>query len=429
MKKYLLALIAKKEARAKEIKEQIKTAATADEVRALGDTLNSVLDELNEAREQLAKLDDDGNGGDGEGEGDTQSNSNDPDDDGQRANIPANAQLRGSFKMGKAAAKKNEDMYDTEEYRTAFMEHVCRNVPIPPQYRASTTTGDAGAVIPTTILNEIIQRIDSYGNIFSKVRKLAIQGGVSIPILSLKPEATWIGETTPTQDKKIQANKSITFNYFGLECKISQTLLVNVTTLAMFQQLFVPLATEAMVKAAELSIISGSGTNQPLGILNDSRIPAENIIEISAEDMATWGGWKKAVFAKMKKSYRTGEFIMNQATFDGYIDGMTDQTGQPIGRVNYGIDGAETYRFGGKNIETVDDFLLPSYEECEAGKAFAIFGKLSDYGWNSNMEMQTVKWTDHDTNEIKNKCILIADGKLIDPNGILIIKKASESSE
>lgn len=428
MREYLLKIIAAKEKRAAELKEQIKTAATADEVRALGDTLNSVLDELTEAKSQLAKLDDDGGngeGGNGEGDGSTQTDNNDPDDDGQRANIPANAQLRGSFKMGKAAAKKNEDKYDTEEYRTAFMHYVCRNVPIPPQYRATTTTGDAGAVIPTTILNEIIQRIDSYGNIFAKVRRLAIQGGVAIPILSLKPEATWIGETTPSQDKKIQANTNITFSYFGLECKISQTLLVNVTTLAMFQQLFVPLATEAMVKAIEKSIISGTGTNQPLGILNDTRIPAENIIEISAEDIATWGGWKKAVFAKMKKSYRTGEFIMNQATFDGYIDGMTDQTGQPIGRINYGIDGAETYRFGGKNIETVDDFILPSYEDCAAGEVFAIFGKLSDYGWNSNMEMQTVKWTDHDTNEIKNKCILIADGKLIDPYGILLIKKAS----
>jgi HK97 family phage major capsid protein len=427
MKKYLRDLIAKKEKRAAELKEQIKTAETADEVRALGDTLDNVLEELRAAKEQLAKLDDDGNGdGDGEGEGgNTDGGNDDGNDDGQRANIPVNAQLRGSFKLGAAAKSKNEDMYDTEEYRTAFMNYVCRNVPIPPQYRATTTTGDAAAVIPTTILNEIIQRIDSYGNIFAKVRKLSIQGGISIPILSLKPEATWIGETTPSQDKKTQANTSITFSYFGLECKISQTLLANVTTLAMFQQLFVPLATEAMVKAIEKSIISGTGTNQPLGILNDTRIPAENIIEISDEDMATWGGWKKAVFAKMKKSYRKGEFIMNQATFDGYIDGMTDQTGQPIGRVNYGIDGAETYRFGGKNIETVDDFLLPSYEECAAGEAFAIFGMLTDYGWNSNMEMQTVKWTDHDTNEIKNKCILIADGKLIDPNGILIIKKAS----
>lgn len=423
MKQFLLDLIAKKEKREQELRTQIKNSNDVDEVRALGETLENLRSEIEDAKKQLAKLDDDG---DGEGEGGNADggNSNEP-DDGQRTAIPANAQLRGSFKIGAAAKSKNEDMYDTEEYRTAFMNYVCRNVPIPPQYRATTTTGDAAAVIPTTILNEIIQRIDSYGNIFAKVRKLSIQGGISIPILSLKPEATWIGETTPSQDKKIQANTSITFSYFGLECKISQTLLANVTTLAMFQQLFVPLATEAMVKAIEKSIISGTGTNQPLGILNDSRIPAENIIEISDEDMATWGGWKKAVFAKMKKSYRKGEFIMNQATFDGYIDGMTDQTGQPIGRVNYGIDGAETYRFGGKNIETVDDFLLPSYEECAAGEAFAIFGMLSDYGWNSNMEMLTNKWTDHDTNEIKNKCILIADGKLIDPNGILIIKKAS----
>lgn len=425
MKKFLLDLIAKNEKREQELRTQIKNSNDADEVRALGDTLNNVLEELRAAKEQLAKLDDDGNGDGGEGDGGTQSNSNEPDDDGQRAAIPANAQLRGSFKIGAAKKAEKVDMYDTEEYRTAFMNYVCRNVPIPPQYRATTTTGDAAAVIPTTILNEIIQRIDSYGNIFAKVRKLSIQGGISIPILSLKPEATWIGETTPSQDKKIQANTYITFGYFGLECKISQTLLASVTTLAMFQQLFVPLATEAMVKAIEKSIISGTGTNQPLGILNDDRIPAENIIEISDEDMATWGGWKKAVFAKMKKSYRKGEFIMNQATFDGYIDGMTDQTGQPIGRVNYGIDGAETYRFGGKNIETVDDFLLPSYEECAAGEAFAIFAMLTDYGWNSNMEMLTNKWTDHDNNEIKNKCILIADGKLIDPYGVLIIKKAS----
>ncbi len=429
MKKYLLKLIAAKEKRAAELRQEIKDAKTADEVRALGATLDSVLEELREAKEQLANIDDDGGDGNGEGDGGTQSSSNDPDgddgDDGQRSNIPAGAQLRGKFKAAAAAAKENDDKYDSEEYRKAFMNFVCRNVPIPPQYRATTTTSDASAVIPTTILNEIIQNLDTYGNIFAKVRRLAIQGGVAIPILSLKPEATWIGETTPSQDKKIQANTSITFSYFGLECKISQTLLANVTTLAMFQQLFVPLATEAMIKAIELSIISGNGTNQPLGILNDTRVPESNIIEISAEEIASWGGWKKAVFAKMKKSYRTGEFIMNQATFDGYIDGMTDQTGQPIGRVNYGIDGAETYRFGGKNIETVEDGILPSYDDCPAGEAFAIFIKLSDYGFNSNLEMQTVKWTDHDTNEIKNKCILIADGKLIDPNGVLIIKKAS----
>lgn len=427
MREWLKKIIKAKEERAAALRAEIKEAKTADEVRALGETLDSVLEELKDAKEQLDKLDDD-NSGDGNGAGgdDMQGNSDDPDGgDGSRSGgIPAGAQLRGSFKSA-AATKKTDDVYDTEEYRKSFMDFVCRNTPIPPQYRATTTTTDASAVIPTTILNEIIQKLDSYGNIYAKVRKLNIQGGVAIPILSLKPTATWIGETSPSQDKKIQANTSISFNYYGLECKISQTLFANVTTLTMFQQLFVPLATEAVVKALEISIVNGTGTNQPLGIIKDTRIPADNIIEISADDIATWGGWKKAVFAKMKKAYRNGEFIMNQATFDGYIDGMTDQTGQPIGRVNYGIDGAETYRFGGKNIETVEDDILPSYEDCAEGEVFAIFMKLSDYVINSNMEMQTVKWTDNDTNEIKNKCILMADGKLADVNGVLLIKKAA----
>ena len=428
MKEFLRKLIKAKEERATQLRKAIKEAKTADEVRALGETLDSVLEELTEAKNQLAELDD--NGGDGEGANGEGTNGGDGEEGGEGRNgaIPAGAILRGSYRTN-TPARQSDDIYASEEYRTAFMEFVCRNTPIPPQYRATTTTTDAGAVIPTTILNEIISKLESYGNIYAKVRKLNIQGGVAIPILSLKPTATWIGETTPSQDKKIQANTSISFNYYGLECKISQTLFVNVTTLAMFQQLFVPLATEAIVKALEISIFSGSGTNQPLGILNDNRVPAANIIEISEEDLTTWGGWKSAVFAKMKKAYRRGEFVMNQATFDTYIDGMVDQTGQPIGRVNYGIDGAETYRFGGKNIETVEDDILPSYDDCAEGAAFAVFIDFKDYAINSNLEMTTVKWTDHDTNEIKNKCILIADGKLVDANGVLIIKKAAAATE
>lgn len=418
MRAFLEQLIRNYEQRAAALRTQINGAQTADEVRSLGETLNAVLDELTAAREQLANLDDSGSGNGSEGDTDNG-------DDSRSGGIPENAQLRGAFRMGGAAQQPAADPYDTEEYRTAFMNFVCRGVQIPVQLRATTTTTDASAVIPTSIVNEIIQQLDTYGNILGKVRRLNVQGGIAIPILSLKPTATWIGETTPSADQKIKANESITFSYFGLECKISQTLLANVTTLAMFQQLFVPLATEAVVRALEVAIVKGTGGTQPLGILNDTRIPEANIIEISADDVVSWGGWKSAVFAKMKKAYRNGEFIMNQATFDAIIDGMTDQTGQPIGRVNYGIDGGETYRFGGKNIETVEDDILPSYEAAAAGEAFAIFMKLSDYAINSNMEMQTVKWTDNDTNEIKNKCILICDGRVVDPYGILIIKKAN----
>ena len=425
MREFLKKLIKAKEERAAELRKAIQAAATADEVRALGATLDSVLEELKDAKEQLENLDDDGDSNGAGTEPDDSRGAGVEPDDSRGAFNPAGAVKRGSFRMG-APAGSDTDMYDTEEYRTAFMNFVCRSTPIPAQFRATTTTSDATAVIPTTIMNEIIQKMDSYGNILAKVRRLNVQGGLAIPILSLKPTATWIGETTPSQDQRIRANESIMFSFYGLECKISQTLLANVTTLAMFQQLFVPLATEAIVKALEISIFNGSGTGQPLGILNDTRIPADNIIEVTDDDVSTWGGWHEAVIAKIPKEYRKGgEFVMNQATWDANIDGMTDQTGQPIARVNYGIDGEESYRFCGKNVETVGDDMLPSYATCAAGETFAIFGNLTNYIINSNMEMTTEKWKDHDTNEIKNKCILICDGKLADVYGMFLIKKAS----
>ena len=97
------------------------------------------------------------------------------------------------------------------------MNYVCRGVAIPAEYRAAetTTTADSGAVIPTTIMNEIIQKLESYGSIYAKVRKINVQGGVSIPIADLKPTAHWITEAKSSDDQKASAKNSVTFNYYG----------------------------------------------------------------------------------------------------------------------------------------------------------------------------------------------------------------------
>lgn len=435
MEKYLKELIKKKEERAKELRKLIQAATTADEVRSLGDTLNDVLEELQDAKEQLDKLDEDGDG-DGNGDGNGDGDGNGSGDEG-RSVIPSGAQVRNAgvttlaaFQTAQAAQKREKtDPHDTAEYRAAFMNYVCRNVPIPAEMREAATTAaaDAGAVIPTTLMNEIIMKLDTYGNIYAKVRKLNVQGGVAIPIVSLKPEAKWVGENS-SDAQKIEAKSKITFSYFGVECKIAQTLLVNVATIEAFQALFVPLAAEAIVKALEIAIMNGNGTTQPLGILKDSRVPATNVITITPSEFASWEGWHKKVKAKMKKAYRNGDFIMNQSTFDGYIDGMVDKNGQPIGRTNYGINGEETYRFLGKTVETVEDDLIASWDDAKKGDVVAVFANLQDYAINSNMQMTAVKWTDNDTNEIKNKCIMIVDGKLVDANGVLIIKKGEDAA-
>ena len=322
--------------------------------------------------------------------------------------------------------REPEDMHDTVAYRKAFMEYVCRGVAIPVEFRAAATntTADNGAVIPTTIMNEIIQKLESYGEIYARVRKTNIQGGVSIPIVDLKPTAHWITEATPSEDQKTTAKNAITFNYYGLECKIAQSILANAVTLKMFTDLFVPMATEAMVKAIEIAIFNGTGEGQPLGILKDTRVT--KTVTLTPDEYASWKGWH-AVKAKMKKAYRNGSFIMNQSTFDSGIEGMEDKNGQPIGRTNYGINGEETYRFMGKNVQTVEDDVLPSWDDANVGDVFAVFMQLSDYVINTNMEMQVVKWTDNDNNKIKNKCLMVVDGKVADAEGIILVKKGAKA--
>lgn len=422
MKKYLEKRLAKLTAKRDALAARAKDTQDINELRSINSQIDEINGDIADINEQIADLDAEPRGA--------------AEPVAAPAAEPAAGEARGVLANGynpigrfsTPAAAPVVDAYDTKEYRTAFMEYMCRGTAIPAELRATTTTADASAVIPTTIMNEIIQKMDAYGNIWNKVRKINVQGGVEIPILSVKPTAQWITETQSSPDKKISVNTKISFSYYGLECKVAQTILVNVVSLAMFENLFATLVVEAMVRALEGAIINGSGSGQPTGITVDSRVPEANVITMTEAQFSKWNEWKKRVFAKMAKSYRSGIFIMAQSTWDAYIDGMVDTVGQPIGRVNYGIaDGGENYRFGGKTVETVEPTLVKDFETAEAGDVVAIFANLNDYVVNTNMQITTTRWIDNDANEIKNKALMICDGKLADPNGVLIIKKAANA--
>jgi HK97 family phage major capsid protein len=328
-----------------------------------------------------------------------------------------------------------EDTLSSVEYRNAFKDFcldgkvspILQNDftrPIIKNADAVTTTGDTSAVIPTTILQEVIQKVQSYGQIYAAVRKLAIKGGVQVPILTLKPTASWIGETTSSDRQKIQMNQNVTFNYYGLECKISTSLLAETVTLQMFENTLISLLAEAFVKALDTAIIKGTGTGQPLGITLDTRIPAGQIVTLTPAEFVDWSAWKKKVFAKMPLSYKGGASLyMASGTFEGYIDGMVDKNGQPIGRVNYGITEGTQERFGGKPVIEVEDDIIANYDDAAENDVVAIYGNMNNYAINSNMQLTMVRYTDHDKNEIVDKGILVADGKVLDPNGFVIIKK------
>lgn len=326
--------------------------------------------------------------------------------------------------------KKGSDPTSAIEYRQAFMAFCQRGERSSIlQFRsldATTTTTEAAAVIPSTILNEVIRSLKSYGQLYARVRKTAIKGGVSIPISSVVPVATWIGETTPSSRQQLNLSTSITFSYFGLECKISTSILADAVTLDIFEQTVITLIGEAIAKSLDAAIVSGAGTTQPIGLTIDTRVPAGNKITLSSAEFQQWDSWKKKVFAKMPLRYKGGAtFIMASGTFEGYIDGMVDANGQPVGRINYGITEGAQERFGGKEIILVEDDIIANYDDANVGDVVGIYCNLSNYIINSNMQLMMFRYLDQDKNEWVDKAILIVDGKVADAFGVILIKKGA----
>lgn len=317
------------------------------------------------------------------------------------------------------------DKYDTPEYRKAFQAYVNRNAKSDVlEFRADATTGtgDIGAVIPTTILNRIVEKMKDYGMIWARVTKTGMRGGVSIPLASAKPTATWVSAGTMADKQKKSTSGTISFSYHKLQCRVAVELVADTVALPVFEATVADNIVEAMVVAMETAIISGDGTGEPLGIANDTNIPAAQVISVSATELTAYDKWT-ALLAKMPRRYRNGAvLILNDADWNKYIVGMVDANGQPVARTTYGINGAEQERFLGKEVIPVEEYL-PSIDDANSGDVIGIYCKLSDYMVNSNMQMTYRRYFNEDTDEWISKATMIADGKLADRNGVVLIKK------
>ena len=154
------------------------------------------------------------------------------------------------------------DIYASNDYRMAFMANVVHGTAIPGKFQnanANTKTTDVGSVIPTTVLEKIIEKLESTGMILPLITRTNYKGGVSIPVSAVKPVATWVSEGAGS-DKQKKTTDKIVFSYYKLRCAISVSLEVDTVSLPIFEATFVSNVVEAMTKTAEQAVISGDGT-------------------------------------------------------------------------------------------------------------------------------------------------------------------------
>lgn len=429
MKDFLKKLIAKKEQEVKAIRSKIKASESAQEVRELGETLQAVLDELNEAKDKLAEMDDKNTDDQNTDDSAKSDDDNDAgDENGQRSNFnPAQTRSLGAYGMNQTAERRTGNALDSVEYRQAFMKYV-QTGEWSYQKRQDETlvTSDVGKVIPNTIMNEFIKELKVYGNLYNRVRKLNVKGGVEFPIEELVPTVSWITETTVSDTQAVPNIKtSVSFGYHIVEARLAQSLLSQVVSLPYLETEMARLLAEAFVKEFDRIIISGTGAGQPLGILNDTRVKATNKITLSAADMTDWTKWRTKFFAKIPLAYRgEGVMIMTAATWETYIMTLKDANDRPLYQETYDPNnGNLTCRFAGREVILVEPDILKDYDTAQSGEAWAIYLKPTDYAINTNMEIAFKRWFDDEKNKYFNKGLCIMDGKLLDVNSVYIFSK------
>ena len=398
--------MAEYEARRTELQGQIEASTDVEEVRSLTEQLQQVAQDIEQVRGDIDSL---------------------PHVDGvvtTNTPIPQNAR-----RVGGTNNMDNRNQENALEYRQAFMAYCQNGTPIPSELRDANSTADTAAAIPETVMAEVINTVRKrYGNLYSKVRKLNVKGGVKFPVGALQATAKWINESTVSQRQKAGSTLSVTFLYNELELRIATTFLASVVTLEAFEQKVVEVLAIAYLEAMDKAIVSGNGDGKPVGIINDPNVT--NVVTMTAAQLGDWTEWRKRFFSKLPLGYRAGEFIFPLSTVETYLETMADSNNNPIFRqatgleVNDGDARNPNGRFFGREISLVEPDVLPDFDTASSGDVIGISWQPNEYAINENFAWTMFRYFDHETNEWVDKGICITDGHVLNPEGYVLIKKA-----
>lgn len=423
LEKRLARLMAKKNT----LMQRALASEDVNEVRDINGQLEDVNAEIAETQEEIDALPDETPTDAGAGAG-------------EEPVVPLNAEQRGgnplaSFgNLGVNQQRQTEQPFTSMEYRMAFKNYVQRGTTIPQDVikraagdEGTTVLSELGMIIPMTIMNEFIKEVSKvYGQVYSKVRKLNIKGGVKFPISALGANFSWITETTTSKKQKAgDINEYIEFSYNIGEIRVAETLLAQIVSLDLFESEIVRVMVEAYVKTMDNVILAGDGIGKPLGITVDPRVT--NVVEFTATEFAKWDQWRKKLFAKIPLSKRgQGEFLFTSATVEGELLTMKDNNDRPIFKEATQLslgESAVAGSFYGRSVTLVEPDVIKDFETAEAGDVVGIYWVPKDYVINTNMAFGMKRYFDEDTNEWINKGLTIVDGKITDVSGCYIIKK------
>lgn len=420
--------------------ERCKAATDAAVVRSLTEELEELNEEITETRAEIAI---------------EEAKDSDEQPPEERQNAPTGAERHNAGIVASYTQNGVQDVsrrsdgnpLDSMEYRTAFKNYFQRGVPIPADLRQkvdnyiasmpnelragnAVSTDDHGVIIPNTVMQQIINTVrTSYGNIYNKVRKISVPGGVEFPIGDLNADFHWITESTVSPEQEVGEIDAISFRYHIAELRIAQTFLSALLSIDAFENQLAQTVAKAYVKKMEIGIFRGTGVGQMTGILVDPRVINQvgHIISMTAADINNWKAWKTKFFAKIPAGYSVGDFAFAKSTVDTYLSTMADANNNPIFREAADLsitDGSTRGRFFGHELDVVEPDMIPDFDTASSGDIIGAYWQPEEYVINENYGFMTRRYYDETRNKWITKATTVVDGKPLNPTGFYLIAKA-----
>lgn len=408
-KKELEARKAKLEKKRDELIKRSDESTDVNEVRAIGDRLRDIVDDIRDIEKDLLDI------------AESEDGERKPDEGGEGERRPDEGRsFRPLATYGAGKAEKrgaiDGDPTNSFEYRAAFRDLVCSGKPIPAEVRDNTTTADVASVIPTVIMNRIIEGLTVCGMIMAEVTKTAYAAGLVVPTSSVKPVATWVAEGAGSTAQK-KTTGSVVFSHYKLRCEISMSAEVDAMAISAFEDAFVANVVDAMTVAIEKAILAGTGQTggMPTGILTQT-VPNGQTITLAdtTTHVPTYAELVEAEAALPVEYENTAKWFMTKKQFMAFV-GMVDDNGQPIARVDYGIESKPVRRLLGREV------IVHPYA-TEMGDNVAAIYDFRDYVLNTIFDLGIQRKQDWDNEDYRTKAVMSVDGKPVSAASLVVMQ-------
>lgn len=265
----------------------------------------------------------------------------------QRSQDKPNVEQRGTLNTIAAtdSVETTDDVFATPTYRSAFLKlmrgahlddlsnaerGIMRSEDVVKRSNEFNSSSNSAAVLPTTMLNQVIEKARSRGGIINAARSFSMPTGISIPVAAPGNRAAWHVEGAAVDTKKV-SQVSVTFDANEIMDIRSISAKVDRMSIPAFESFIVNDLTACVMETVAYSLVNGTGADNGEGM---GVIPGvtwvDDTNQITVAESITFKDITN-VIGMLKSGYCTGaSFAMNHRTLYGSVYGLTDNYNRPI---------------------------------------------------------------------------------------------------